>query len=169
MSLQGKVSFSFVVAFTEIFKLKPHLITVLPVPFYIIFGNTYENALYVNLIFMILASFFLYKLGISIAGEKEALLSVFVLNVFPLMIGMSREFLTEYGLMTFVIMWMYYLLRYDLFQKRKISCILGIILGLGMLMKISFILYIVFPTLFVLIRKVYKAPKIIGLTFANPQ
>ena len=159
--------FSLIQAFTDILKIKAPLITILPVPFYIVFGNTYTSALYVNLLFMILTGYFLYKLGVLISGKKEALLSVFVLNVFPLIIGMSREFLTEYGLMTFVIMWMYYLLRSNSFEKRGISFILGVILGLGMLMKISFIFYIVCPTLLILIRRTRDSQKIESSSFLN--
>lgn len=159
--------FPFIQAFTDILKIKAPLITILPMPFYIIFGNTYTSALYVNLVFMILTCYFLYKLGIFISGKKEALLSVFVLNVFPLIIGMSREFLTEYGLMTFVIMWMHYLLRSNSFEKRNISFILGVILGLGMLMKISFIFYIICPTLFILIKRTLGSQKIKSSSFLN--
>jgi hypothetical protein len=57
--------------------------------------------------------------------------------------------------MTFVIVWMYYVLRLEITSSRKDAYALGIVMGLGMLMKASFLLYITFPTIFlIVIRKV---------------
>lgn len=151
---------SFVAAFTDVLQIKAPLITILPIPLYLLFGNSYTSALWVNLLFIGICSYYLFKLGIIILGEKEALLSVFILNTFPLIFAMSREFLVEYGLMVFVIMWMYYVLKSDAFAHRKYAYPLGIVLGLGMLMKISFLLYIVFPTVFLCITKIVEQKKL---------
>ena len=73
---------------------------------------------------------------------------------------MSREYFVEYGLMTFVIAWMYYILRLEITGSRKDASVLGIVMGLGMLMKSSFILYIIFPTLFLIVMRMYELKKI---------
>ena len=157
----------FIEAFADIIKIKAPLITVLPIPFYILLGNAYASALYVNVFFIILGGFYLYKLGTLMFGEKEALLSVLAVNTFPLVLGLSREFLVEYGLMVLVIMWMYYLLKADSFENRKHVCILGTILGFGMLMKISFLLYITGPTIFVISKKIVQSRKISRASLKN--
>lgn len=154
---------AFIKAFTGVLQTKAPLITVLPIPLYAMFGENYTSALYINVIFVILGSYYFYKLGTLISREKEALGSVFILNTFPLIFAMSREFLVEYGLMTLVIIWMYYFVKSNYFENEKYNYTLGIVFGLGMLMKITFLLYIFFPTVFVLIKKVtepkkYQAP-----------
>jgi 4-amino-4-deoxy-L-arabinose transferase-like glycosyltransferase len=151
---------SFLLSFNDILKDKAPLITALPIPFYVVFGNNYTSALLVNLFFIVLGSYYLYKLVTYISGEKEALLSVFILNTFPLIFAMSREFMVEYGLMVLVIMWMYYFLKSNCFERESYAVALGIILGLGMLMKISFVLYIIFPTAFICIKKFIRLKKI---------
>lgn len=157
----------FAKAFTNAIKTKAPLITILPIPFYLLFGDNETSALFVNLAFIILGSCFMYKLAVLISGPRAGLLSVFILNTFPLIFAMSREFFVEYGLMVIVIIWMYYLLKSDCFDNRIYAYVLGIILGLGMLMKITFVLYIIFPTLFIFIERVIKSKKISSLPFKN--
>ena len=158
---------SFFKSFPDIFKTKAPLITVMPIPFYFLFGNNDTSALYVNVLFVILAGYYLFRLGLLIAGRKEAIMSVFILNTFPLILGLSRQVYVEYGLMTFVIMWMYYLMSSQGLMKRKNALILGVVLGLGMLMKVSYPLYILFPTVYVLMREVQRTGKISKTLFAN--
>lgn len=144
---------SFFDAYTTVFGTKAPLITVLPIPLYYFLGNIYESALYINLIFILICSIYLYKLTSLVADEKTALISVFILNTFPLAFAMSRELLVEYGLMTLVVSWMYHIIRLDSGNRRLDALALGIILGLGMLMKISFLVYIAFPTVFLIALK----------------
>ncbi len=125
-------------AFLVNLQIKAPLITVLPIPLYLIFGNSYTNALYVNLVFVILGGFFIFKVGMIAYGRRAAVLSVIVFNTMPLIIGLSREFLVEYGLTVLVVMWVFLVLRSESFQERKWCLLLGVVLGCGMLMKISF-------------------------------
>ena len=166
-TLTGKGVVPFLEVFTGIFQIKAPLIAVLPVPLYALLGEGYKSALLVNLAFLVLASLYLYKLGALIAGRKEAVLSIFILNTFPLIFAMSREFLVEYGLMTFVIIWMYYLIKSNDFEDKKCACLLGIILGLGMLMKISFFLYVLPPAVFLFTRKVIERKEMSRTSMKN--
>jgi len=136
-------------------QIKAPLITVLPIPLYLILGNSYTSALCINLVFTILGSYLIFKIGILAYGKREAVLSVIALNTMPLIIGLSREFFVEYGLTVFVVMWVFLILRSDSFQKRKWCVLLGVVLGLGMLMKISFALYIM-PSLLLVILKIFE-------------
>lgn len=159
-TLSRKGLLTFLEEYTDILRIKAPLITVLPVPFYILFGDNYKSALYVNLLFVLVGSYCLFKLVGLMYGKREALVSVFLVNTFPLVFGLSREFLVEYGLMVFGIAWFYCLLKSDVFADRKYSCASGLVLGLGTLMKVSFGLYIIAPTLYVVIRKVLENKKI---------
>ena len=147
---------SFYNAFTDAMKERAPLIAVVPIPFYLLLGKKYISALAANLLFIILGNFYFYKLGALVSKKRDALVGVFILNLFPLIFGLSREFLVEYGLMTLVVVWVYYFLKSDCFENRKYSLVLGICTGLGMLMKVSFPLYIIAPMLFLCIKKIIK-------------
>lgn len=159
-TLTSEGVFSFFPAYMNAMGIKAPLMTVLPIPFYLIFGDAYSSALYVNLLFIIVGSVYLYKFASLVSRKESALLSVFILNSFPLTFSMSREYLVEYGLMTFVIAWMYYILRLEITDSRKDAYVLGMVMGLGMLMKSSFILYIIFPTVFLIVMRTVELKKI---------
>lgn len=149
-TLTDKGVSSFFKAYLDAMGSKAPLMTVLPIPFFYIFGDNYLSALFVNIVFIIICSIYLYKLTALVSDENSALLSVFILNSFPLVFAMSREFLVEYGLMTLVVAWMFHALRLDAQNSRWDALSLGVVLGLGMLMKLSFPVYIAFPTTFLI-------------------
>jgi len=158
---------SFYNAFTHAFKERAPLIAVVPIPFYLLFGKKYISALAANHLFVILGSYYFYKFGALISKKREALLGVFILNLFPLIFGLSRTFLVEYGLITLVVVWLYYFLKSNCFESRNYSLILGFITGLGMLMKVTFPVYIIGPMLFLCIRKVIKLKNLPGVHIKN--
>lgn len=166
-TLTKKGLISLIPAFARVLDTKAPLITVLPMPFYLLFGKNYTSALYVNIIFLIIGSHYLYRLGALMSDKKEAVVSVIILNTFPLIFGLSREFLVEYGLMVFVIVWMYYFIKSEGFENRKYNYPLGVVLGLGMLMKITFALYIIFPAIFVLVKGIREKRGFSKLTVSN--
>jgi 4-amino-4-deoxy-L-arabinose transferase-like glycosyltransferase len=89
-------------------------------------------------------SIYLFRLAEGLWSPREGLLAVAILQTIPLMYGMSRQFLVDYGLATLVVMWIYY------FHLRPVSGVwstvrLGVLLGLGLLMKATFPLYIGAP------------------------
>ncbi len=154
-TLQDEGFLSFLSAYTTILGNKAPLITVLPLPFYLVFGDSYRVGLCINLVFVVIGSIYLYRVGETVSGRGCGLMSVFMLNTFPLLMGMSREFLVEYGLTVSVIAWIYYLLRLDEWNRRRDAYALGIILGLGMLMKFSFFVYVAAPTIFIGAHRIY--------------
>jgi 4-amino-4-deoxy-L-arabinose transferase-like glycosyltransferase len=146
-ALTGKGIPGFVSAFSHLYGIKAPLISVLPVPIYLIFGRDCDPRFLVGIGFVILMSIYLFRLGASLWSPREGLLAVAILQTMPLLYGLSRQFLVDYGLATIVVMWMYYLLC-----SRSITAVgtivrLGILLGIGMLMKVSFPLYIGAPTI----------------------
>jgi 4-amino-4-deoxy-L-arabinose transferase-like glycosyltransferase len=136
----------FFAAFSTAIGTKAPLIAVLPFPFYVLFGESHLSACYVNVALLAIASALLFRLGEILVGRLGALSSVVILNSFPLVAAMSRTYLVEYGLMTMVIAWMYYLVRWQRGEVFRSSVALGLLLGLGLLMKVSFPLYVVGPT-----------------------
>lgn len=139
---------------------KAPLISALPLPFYATLGESHFAARCVNLVLIVVASWLLYRIGERVAGPWCGALAVAVLNTFPIVAGMSRQYLVEYGLMTIVIAWIYCLLRWHDGSEAGASWALGLLFGLGMLMKVSFPLYVAAPTAVVLLEDVRARRKL---------
>lgn len=137
----------FVSTFSHLYGSKPPLICVFPVPIYVIFGRDYDPRCLVGIGFLIVMSVYLFRLGSCLWSPREGLLAVAILQTMPLFYGLSRQFLVDYGLATMVVMWMYYLLCSRGFTATGTIVRLGILLGIGMLMKVSFPLFIAPPTI----------------------
>ncbi|MEM4711259.1 MAG: glycosyltransferase family 39 protein [Candidatus Woesearchaeota archaeon] len=142
---------SFYISFLNSLGNKAPLMTVIPLPFYLILGKSYKVALLTNLLFLIIGNIYLYKFAKFFTDGKGAISSIIVFNTFPLIFGLSREFLVDYGLTVFVIIWSYYIVKLNTFNDKR-ALILGFIGGAGILMKVTFPLFIIFPTIYLFIK-----------------
>ena len=127
------------------------LFSLLPIPFYLIFGNTTKVVYIPNLIFLILFNVYLFKLvNLLTKNRAAALLACLFSSTFPLLIAGSRDILVEYFTTTMTVIFIYYLLLNKNFQNKKYNVLLGALLGFGLLFKALFPLYIALPTLYIL-------------------
>ncbi len=146
-------------SFSQAMGIKAPLLSILPLPFYLIFGNSELSAMYVNIVFFLLLSIYLFLLVEVISNNKKiAFLSVIITQTIPQFYALNRQFFVEYGLTTFVVIFIYFLIKSDMFQSKKFNYGIGIILGLGLLMKVNFPIYIVMPVLWVIFIR-YKQKK----------
>lgn len=141
---------NFLFYFSRAFSTKAPLISALPIPFYYLLGISHDTALIVNLVFVVLLNVFLFLLIKNIGSLKTAFLTIFITGTMPLVVGLSREFLVEYGLLTFIVIWMYLLIKSNLLKNKSSDLLLGFVLGLGMLMKGGFAVVALIPFLVVL-------------------
>ncbi len=138
-------------AYTNAFRIKAPLISVLPIPFYLIFGNTLKVSYLPNLLFLIVFNIYLFRLvNLLTKNKNTALLACFFTSTFPLVVAASREIMVEYFTMTLAVVFLYYLFLNRDFQSRKYNIILGLLLGIGLLFKVLFPLYIALPAFYVL-------------------
>lgn len=110
---------------------------------------SYRICTSVNLLYYILTVFFIYLLTKKVTRNKlSALLSVLFFSfAYYCILNYSRLFLMEFGLSAFVCASIFLLTKTDYFKNRRYSLIFGILAGLGMLMKWTFIIYIIGPFL----------------------
>ncbi len=142
--------------FITSFRIKAPLISVLPIPFYPIFGNS-ENTAYIPLMLcIIIFNLYLFKLVKHFRSEKEAAFACVIASTFPVVFAMTREFFVEYPLMTAVTAWIYYLVKSDLYRIKKYNIVLGILAGLGMLLKVLFPLFIFVPAIYALAVRIKR-------------
>ena len=121
---------------------KAPLIAVLPLPFYLVFGSTPLIALFVNLALTLIFYFFFFKL-MTLSGNSKsvAFFATIIISTMPLFYGLARYFFVEFGLMTMVVIWLYLLLKTSGLKSERYLVALGVVSGLGMLMKFHFYLY----------------------------
>jgi len=162
---------------------KAPLISVLPLPLYLFLGINYISAMLVNIILLIVVSFITYSFTklLDKNNNISALFAVVIVNTMPLAHEYIRMFRVEYALSGFSLIWVYYLVKSESFTNKSYVVQLGIWLGLGLLMKSIFPLYIIGAIGFVLfhllrlanLNKIKEAIKqlffigIIGLLIAN--
>ncbi len=132
---------------TTVLGRKAPLISISPIPLYAIFGPSQKIALSVNIIFFVLFVIFFYLLIRKLHNSYIAFLSILIVSTMPIFYGLVRNFFVEFGLMTLVIMWLYFLLKTDSLANKKYLVFLGIVSGLGMLMKFHFFIFTALPFL----------------------
>jgi 4-amino-4-deoxy-L-arabinose transferase-like glycosyltransferase len=120
---------------------KAPLISLLPLPFYLLFGSreiVLKSLMVILIILFILVSYWLFR---QYLNEWAAVFACIFLSLMPLNIGMSRNFYVEYTLSISIMLWMIALLKSNLLRSKKFDLLLGIILGFGLLLKVNFPLY----------------------------
>ena len=129
--------------FLHAMPAKPPLVSLLPVPFYLLLGNYAWVAAAVNLAWLLLLNVYLFRLVRHFWGDGPGLIACVSLQTMPLFPGLSRMVMAEYGTAVLVVMFMYYLFTHPSSTRRAI--ILGIIMGVGLLEKVLFPTYILGP------------------------
>lgn len=139
--------------FLTIMEKKPPLIAVLPTPAYLIGGRNPRLAFAVNLVFLLVMFAALYRMGKRCANLRAGLLAVYIAGTMPILYGLSHWFLVECGLTAIVCVSICLLAEWsDLGGARK-GFLLGVTCGLGLLMKVSFPLYVVIPILYLAVKE----------------
>ena len=146
-------------------EFKAPLIAVLPTPLYGLFGRHAFVAYGVNLVFMALLFGAVYHLARRYSSPRSGLVAVYVTATMPLLYGLSRQYLVEYGLTALVAATVCCLVESRWLRDTHKACCLGVLFGLGLMMKVTFPLYVFLPFCFVAIR--IFAPEPIGMSPSN--
>ena len=130
--------------------------------FYGLFGISVDVAQAVN--FPAIAILLLATYGIAkrVLPPMQAALAGILVIFYPYMLWLSRETVIEYWLSSIVAVAIYVLYRTENFSNTKYCFLFGVICGLGMLTKITFVLYVAVPALW-LARKNLKNAAVAGV------
>ena len=126
------------------YQYYPPFVYVLTKPFYI-FGQTVFAAISSMVLWLAILIFSLFGLAKKIWNEKVGLIAVLILAATPIFIGQAKEYMLDFPLASWLVLSVYLLLLTQKFQNKFYSLCLGIVLGLGMLLKWTFIIFIIFP------------------------
>lgn len=136
-------------SFAEIGGYYPPLFHISALFLSFVWGNSIRTMVMVNIIYMAIMLFSTFKIGELIFDRKAGLLAAFILSMFPIIFGTSRMFLLDYALTTIVTLSIYFLLLTDYFKNTKYSLFFGISLGLGMLTKNTYGIFIIGPLIYI--------------------
>ena len=131
----------FIGEYVHAFGDRPPLIAVLPIPIYFLLGAGEKVGLLVNDVGLLLAGWSVYQIGKRLYGEVAGLMAVVSLWLMPVIYGLSRVYLVECWLMTLTCLTYWQLLEAKEAGKNH-GIRLGLLLGLGMLVKPVFPLYV---------------------------
>jgi 4-amino-4-deoxy-L-arabinose transferase-like glycosyltransferase len=87
----------FLDAYRHAFGVKAPLISVLPLPFYLLFGTSYPSALLANSFLIVITNIYLFLLARRLFSAEAGLAATVFYQTMPLVCGLSRALLTEYG------------------------------------------------------------------------
>jgi len=113
------------------------------------FGGNYPFHIMLNIVYFALLLFSVYSLAKEFFNERCAIISVCLLSLYPAIYGLSRKFFIEFGMMWLVVSTILMLVQSKLFSVRKYSVFLGIFLGLGLMAKDTFALFIFGPLAYI--------------------
>ena len=145
--------------FLTILGTKPPLITVLPTPFFLLLGRNAHVAYGINLVFMAVLFAAVFCIGRRYWDTRVGLLAAYITGTMPLLYGLSRWFMTDFALAALVSMAIYFLIGSHDFDDLRKTFLLGVTCGMGLLMKVTFPLYVVFPFVFVLCRRLVRTKR----------
>src|SRR5439155_12171116 len=94
----------------------------------------------------------LYKLGRRYSGARAGLIAVYAAGTMPILYGLARWYLVETALTAIVSVVICLGAEWDKSSGARRASLLGAVCGLGLLLKISFPVYVLAPLLYFVIR-----------------
>jgi len=125
--------------YTPIYPPFFHLATT---PLYMIFGTSEDSAVMINILFVGIMIFSIYKIGTFLFNRETGLLSAFLAVSYAFTNMASTQYLIDMALVSIVSLSIWLLLSSKNFTSRKYSILFGISFGLGMLTKAPYIFFL---------------------------
>jgi hypothetical protein len=123
----------------------PPLFYVTTLPFVWFVWPTVDAMLAVNALYYALLIVSTYGIGRMAVSGRAGVLAAFLVSMYPLLYGLSREYLADVALTAVTVFAVFCLFWSEAFQRRWPSIILGVAIGLGVLTKWTFIVFLVGP------------------------
>ena len=128
------------------------------VPLYALFGETYEIACSVNIIFLAILLFSIYGIGKILFNREIGLLSAIFISFIPLFIVLERDFFQDFPLLSIVSLSIFLLLKTNNFNNTLYCGLFAVSSGFATLIKWSAPIFIFIPLCWI-VYKAIKEPK----------
>lgn len=113
-------------------------------------GSSIKWLAMTNVLFMTILIYSLFQIGKRIQNEETGILACILFVLYPLVFNRSREFMLETALLAVTAFSCYFLLYSEEFRHRAYTTLFGLSVGLGMLVKPTYLSYMFGPVCFVL-------------------
>ena len=130
----------------------PPLFHLSMVAFYKLFGVSMDVAAMVNTVYLAVLLISAYGIGREIGGRGVGILAAFITSSLPMVFAMSRYTYIEFALTAVVALSIWLLLLSRGFTSKRYSLLFGLSVGLGLLTKWTFSLF-VFPALTIVLLR----------------
>lgn len=134
----------------------PPLITFVGGLLIFIGGNSMDVLAMTNTFFLAILIVSVFQIGRRMGGERAGLLSILLLLLYPLVFGIARTPMLDFGLLAMTALSVYFLLYSDSFTHRTYTVLFGISLGLGMLAKPVFMTNMLIPVGYVVGHRIRR-------------
>ncbi len=117
-------------------------------PFLSLFGFSLSSACLVNLLYLLILIWATYGIGKRLYNELTGLLSALLVSVYPFIVYMTHTFVIDLALASMVTLGLYLYLRSEDFSKKWPSIFFGVICGIGVLVKWTYIFFLAGPLIY---------------------
>jgi 4-amino-4-deoxy-L-arabinose transferase-like glycosyltransferase len=142
---------NFISRFNDVSQYRPPLLMLSSLPLYFVFGRSTDVAAMTNILYLIILVLSVYGIGRRIHSKEVGLMAAFIVSVFPIIFGLSRSYWQDFPLTAMVSLSIYLLIRADYFRDRKYSILFGLSIGLGMLTKWTYFVFLTGPFFYFII------------------
>ena len=121
---------------------------------FFVFGKEYYDLIiiFVNYIFFLIPLYFIYKIGVELKDKETGNIAMILFALVPAVYGLSRQYgHQDYHIIAAITFNIYCLIKTDYFENRKWTIWYGISVGLGLMIKDSFLVYFFVPFLYIAI------------------
>jgi hypothetical protein len=134
-------------AFMNLDSARAPLVPALYAVAYMLAGNVPPSALIVNYLSLVVLCLSVYGIGRRLGGPWCGLAAAWVTMMFPMMFGLVRQTLVEFPLAAAAAFVAYLCVSPKALGRYGIGVLLGIMIGAGMLIKVSFPMFVIGPLL----------------------
>ncbi|HLF70836.1 MAG TPA: glycosyltransferase family 39 protein [Dehalococcoidia bacterium] len=135
----------------------PPFISYVVDPFYLVFGTEMWVAVLANALWVALLAWSTYGIGRVIWSPMIGLLATVFLLATPMFVGQFKRYMLDAPLSAIVALAIYLLILNQEFSNRRLSIVLGVVMGCGMLAKWTFPMVLGLPLAYALGRGLWLA------------
>lgn len=124
-----------------------------------IFGLSINTLDMSNIIYAVILVLSLYHIGKKVGNKNAGLFAGFITLMYPGIFAFSRYFSMDFPLTAMVVLNIYLLIRTENFKDMRYSVFFGLAFGLGMLIKLQIVFFLIGPLGYVLIKRMITKRK----------
>ncbi|MDD5492440.1 MAG: phospholipid carrier-dependent glycosyltransferase [bacterium] len=117
-------------------------------PFLALFGYSLSSACLVNLFYLLILVWATYGIGKKLYNEITGVMAAFLVSAYPYITHMTNTFVIDLALASMVTLGMYLYLRSEDFTKKWPSILFGLVCGIGVLVKWTYVFFLAGPLLY---------------------